>query len=556
MKFCVIRLGSSSVNEIIKINSAQGIRPIEKPVEIVCRQVPNNIDDSTFCFIWLGSDNNKGTPTVWKQGLRAIGKIQNKEGGPTYSDEWKLTIEIGIVFRRSINKQEILRNSGLQYINISEVPVIGLNTFSNQTVQFIKPNEHAQIDVLFNTLIAFQSELYNDINNVYPELNIFISNKEESQYTEPIKESAEKQIEETNEENVPIKIPFDPNLIRIRRDPYTLGELIDRIEHDEINFFTGFQRKAELWDDVKQSRLIESILLKLPLPAFFFDENEGNKWQVIDGLQRTSAIRNFIVLNKLVLQKLEFLTQFNDKKFEDLPRDLNRRIKTTPLTVYVVEKGTPDEVKFNIFKRINTGGLILTAQEIRHALNQGIPSTFIADLAVQEEFKEATCYKINSDRMEDRDFVTRFISFYIIPYFQYEPDLDSFMTKGMAGLKNTTLEQRNHIKEAFIKAMRTAIAIFGNDAFRKRQHVNDRRKPLNKALFEALSVSFSQLSDEKRRILIYRNDLFRTKFIELNNNDKFLSAISSGTGQWESVIVRFSELNRIVMETINSETND
>lgn len=374
-------------------------------------------------------------------------------------------------------------------------------------------------------------------------------------------EQDENTVEETDESNVPIRVPFDPNLIRIRRDPYTMGELIDRIEHDEINFFTGFQRKADLWSEKQQCSLIESILLRLPLPAFYFDESEDDKWQVIDGLQRTSVIRKFVVDKKLVLDKLEFLDQFNGDNFDTLPRDLQRRIKTTPLTVYVVEKGTPDEVKFNIFRRINTGGLILTPQEIRHALNQGIPADFVAELAELEIFKKATCGIIKSDRMEDRDFVTRFVSFYLNPYHEYEPDLDSFMTKGMKAIKiYTTQESRTKLKADFVKAMNTAITIFGIDAFRKRREEGGRRKPLNKALFESLSVAFSHLNEEQTQLLIQRNEMLRRKFILINNDSKFFNSLSSGTGQKESVQIRFSEIERIINETIantdDTETND
>ncbi|MBK9636386.1 MAG: DUF262 domain-containing protein [Bacteroidetes bacterium] len=158
-------------------------------------------------------------------------------------------------------------------------------------------------------------------------------------------------------------------------------------------------------------------------------------WQVIDGLQRCSVLKNYAVKKTMVLDDLEFLTQFNGKNYESLPRELKRRITQTPITVYVVEKGTPEEVKFNIFKRINTGGLILTPQEIRHALNQGVASEFVATLADHEDFKEATSWIIKTDRMEDRDFVTRFVSFYITPYTEYQPDLDTFMTKGMGLIK-------------------------------------------------------------------------------------------------------------------------
>jgi hypothetical protein len=385
----------------------------------------------------------------------------------------------------------------------------------------------------------------------------------------------ENKIEDTDESHVHIKVPFDPNLIRIRRDPFTLGELIDKIEHEEINFFTLFQRKDNLWDETKQSRLIESILLKLPLPAFYFDEieKEDDKtkekaylWQVIDGLQRCSVLRNFAVNKTMSLVNLEFLTQFDSNTYADLPkeqqkkitydklpRELQRRITQTPITVYVVEKGTPEEVKFNIFKRINTGGLILTPQEIRHALNQGVAADFVAQLAEEESFKEATCWIIKTDRMEDRDFVTRFVSFYITPYTEYQPDLDSFMTRGMGLIKTLSPDKRKKMKEDFIKTMNMAVVIFGEDAFRKRIAREDRRKPINKALFETLSVAFSKLTDNERKILADNSEVFIDKFIALHNDQTFYNSLASGTGLKPSVTKRFSEINRIVNETISNK---
>lgn len=374
-------------------------------------------------------------------------------------------------------------------------------------------------------------------------------------------QNEENQVEEEIVGNEPITIPFDPNLIRIRRDPFTLGELIDKIEYDEVNFETSFQRKSDLWDSTKQSRLIESVLLRLPLPAFYFDEiieneNDINKrrsvWQVIDGLQRCSAFNNFIVKQSLALENLEFLTRFNGAKYDDLPRELQRRINQSPITVYIVEKGTPDEVKFNIFKRINTGGLVLNAQEIRHAMNQGIAADYVASLAEMDSFKRATCNIIKTERMEDRDFVTRYVAFYLQDYAEYQPDLDSFLTKGMAKIKSVTQEEREEMKENFDKAMHTSMSIFGDDAFRKRQNPTDRRKPINKALFEVLSVYFAKLSEAQSQLLISKKELFKSKFMLLNNDPKFLYAISSGTGQKESVNRRYIDIKRIIDETLES----
>lgn len=375
-------------------------------------------------------------------------------------------------------------------------------------------------------------------------------------------DSEENKVEEEIVGNDPITVPFDPNLIRIRRDPFTLGELIDKIEHDEVNFKTAFQRKSDLWDKTQQSRLIESVLLRLPLPAFYFDEvieheddieKRKTIWQVIDGLQRCSAFNHFIVEKSFSLENLEFLTQFNCKYYKDLPRELQRRISQTPITVYVVEKGTPEEVKFNIFKRINTGGLILTPQEIRHAMNQGIPADFVAELAEVDEFKIATCHIIKTERMEDRDFITRYVSFYLQNYAFYQPDLDGFMNKGMGKIKLLSDVERGEMKSRFIKSMQTARKLFGDDAFRKRTNVYDRRKPINKALFEVQSVIYAKMSDSQLQILVNKRNDFKRRFIQLNKDEKFRYAISSGTGQKDSVIRRFSEFKRIIEETIEEK---
>jgi hypothetical protein len=261
-------------------------------------------------------------------------------------------------------------------------------------------------------------------------------------------------------------------------------------------------------------------------------------------------LKNFAVKKTMVLEDLEFLTQFNNKSYETLPRELKRRITQTPITVYVVEKGTPEEVKFNIFKRINTGGLILTPQEIRHALNQGVSSEFVAALADLKEFKAATSWIVKTNRMEDRDFVTRFVSFYITPYTEYQPDLDTFMTKGMSLIKILSVQKREQMKADFVKAMNTAVKVFGDDAFRKRRSREDRRRPINKALFETISVTFSKLNEREIEILIKNAELFKDKFIAIHNDPTFYNSLASGTGLKQSVTKRFSEISRIVNESI------
>src|SRR3989339_427811 len=112
-----------------------------------------------------------------------------------------------------------------------------------------------------------------------------------------------KYINKVEEEEVGyvMKRPFNPNKIKVRSQPITVDAMVERIRHGEIDLSTKFQRKEGLWDDEKQSRLIESILIRFPLPVFYFDGSNNDKWLVIDGLQRLTAFKRFMVTKELRL---------------------------------------------------------------------------------------------------------------------------------------------------------------------------------------------------------------------------------------------------------------
>lgn len=363
-----------------------------------------------------------------------------------------------------------------------------------------------------------------------------------------------------------IKNPFDPKKIDIDSKPLSLDLIIKRLKANppEIDLYPDFQRKSGIWNDTKQSRLIESILIRLPLPAFYFDGTDDNKWLVVDGLQRLSSIKRFAVSKKLVLKNMEFLEFLNDKNFDELPREFQRRIEETQVIAYIIKPGTPPEVKFNIFQRINTGGEPLTAQEIRHALNQGLPAKFVAKLAGLASFKKATD-NIKPDRMLDRDFVTRFTSFYLFSYKNYEPDLDTFLNKGMDKLNTLTEKQLDKLEKDFDRAMNTAFAIFGRHTFRKQpprifnaklntssKDIHARRRPLSKAIFDIWSVTLSKLSASEQQTLEKKKKMVENNFIDLmNSNEDFKQAISQATGDRTRVIKRFTEVENLVNDILN-----
>ena len=325
--------------------------------------------------------------------------------------------------------------------------------------------------------------------------------------------------------------PFDPTLIRVEPRILTLDLLISRMREDEIDLMPPFQRRSDIWKEVARSRLIESLLIRIPLPAFYMDATNEDRWLVVDGLQRLYTLKRFMIDKDLRLTGLEFLKQFDGKGHDDLPRNFQRRIVETQVTIFMIQKGTPPGVKFNIFRRINTGGLPLSAQEIRHALNQGPATDLLERLADSEAFKTATWGGVNPKRMDDRECVLRFLSFAIAHYTDYKAkELDTFLNEMMARINKMNSDELQCLERRFTRAVNAAHSILGADAFRKKYRVGAGRHPINKALFEAWSVNLDAMNDPSLDRLVAKRGEVIDRFIILMNDRDFDSSVSSGTG--------------------------
>ena len=361
-------------------------------------------------------------------------------------------------------------------------------------------------------------------------------------------------IEKEDTSSDSITIPYRPSDISIDTHPMNVGDLIEMIEADWINFDTEYQRLQNLWSGVLQSRLIESILLGLRLPAFYFEEVSRRKWNIIDGLQRCCAIRNFCVNKTLKLSGLEFLGEdFNGKAYDDFPFEIRRDLRMLPITVNILQKGTPSDVKYILFKRLNTGGMTLTPQEIRTAMFPEVVPV-LREMAESSEFLRVTHKKIPAKRQADKDFVSRFIAFYLLGYESYtlNMDIDMFINKSMQRLRGEMgSETVTTMKAHFIRSLLTAEKIFGDDAFRKRFRRGDPRKPLNKAYFEVLTTTFARLSADEEACLVNSKELFKDNLIALMNNAMFAASISMGTGRLDRVQTRFKGVRDAIRATID-----
>ena len=346
--------------------------------------------------------------------------------------------------------------------------------------------------------------------------------------------------------------PFDPSKIDVDISNVNLGSLLDQLQNNEIELAPDFQRASDIWDKTKKSRLIESILLGLPLPSFYFNEDANTgKLSIIDGLQRICALKDFIFEKKhpLRLENLQFLKEYNGLSYDELSRPDIRRINGLKITINTLRKSTPEKVKYILFQRVNTSGVPLEPQEMRHALNQGTAARFIKQLATEEAFRRATCYSVRTKRMEDCDFANRFVAFYL-GLSEYNGDLDSFMNERMGRLNTMTPDQLSDIRNAFVSSMKTCYSIFDYDTFRRRKSVADRRRPISKAVYDSLSVNVAWLNADERKLLISRRNLFKAKMLELFNNEKFDQAISTGTATRYSVNIRFDMIKEIIKTTL------
>ena len=343
------------------------------------------------------------------------------------------------------------------------------------------------------------------------------------------------------------KCPFDPAKIKMRTINVVVDQIVSRIDHDEIDLAPEFQRVAGIWNDQRKSRLIESLLLRIPIPAFYVAADDSERWSVVDGVQRTSTIYGY-VKGSFKLSRLEYLTKFDRLSYEELPRSMQRRIDETPLVVNVIEPGTPEEVMFNIFQRIITGGMTLNGQEIRHVLHPGPVRDFLSLLVGTDEFLMATDGSIRADRMADRECVLRFLAFHIDPWEKYfANDLDGYLGLAMRKINGMSTAEQNCLADDFKKSMDAAYKIFRRDAFRKPHRRNASRPPISKALFETWGVGLARRSEEQIEMLVDSREKIVEGFITLMSTDwEFGRAITYSTATPTRVRKRFQAIDELI----------
>lgn len=392
--------------------------------------------------------------------------------------------------------------------------------------------------------------------------------REEPEVLEELTSNGEPSGLEAEKEEGLIHAPFDPEKIDVITQARTVDLLLTRLREGELDLSPEFQRRSNVWDEKRKSALIESMLLRIPIPSMYVSEDKDGNYTVVDGLQRLCAISHFVdvaALNKaakvrlapLRLKDLESLLEYDGQTFEEIPRPLQRRIKETELTLHIIRASTPPNVKFNIFSRINRGGLPLTAQEIRNAVYHGEWRTRVRQLAEGDLFMSVTEGKIKRERMQDIELVLRFVAHYTLAAGEIRPDdqnLDDFL--------NDTVEKRStnwgketwrHVESAFAKGLQAAPRVFGRIAFRKYFEPNAHRRPINRGLFETETVALARRDDHQLARLGAQSERVIQAFKRHYDSDaEFSNALLYATGRGRASTKRLDVINTILNEVLSA----
>ncbi|WP_435112454.1 DUF262 domain-containing protein [Nocardiopsis synnemataformans] len=338
--------------------------------------------------------------------------------------------------------------------------------------------------------------------------------------------------------------PWNPEQIRVSTKQFSLRNVMDMIQDESLELAPDFQR-GKVWKATQKSRLIESVLLQIPLPAFYFAEDADGTMKVVDGLQRLSTIHGFVrgpADEAFPLKDLEYLVQENGHTFDDLAAPWKRRINNAQIIAHVIDPTTPSDVKYDIFKRINTGGTPLNNQEIRHCMSKDRSRSVLREMTGTEEFDEATNGLGGHTRMQDREMALRFAAFWLQSVDSYlnRPGMDAFLESATRLLDSPDEVPDNKVKElkeAFRKAMRNCHLVFGPHAFRKWPIDSEHRKPINRALFETWSLTLAgyEYDDLRQRRTCITNEARE----RMTDDFEYLDAITSSTGDRERVRYRF-----------------
>ena len=324
--------------------------------------------------------------------------------------------------------------------------------------------------------------------------------------------------------------PIDELLIR--NETRTIQGAVQRIERGTYVMDPDFQRDF-IWPEEKQSKLMESVMMRIPLPVFYMAEDNQGQMVVVDGLQRLSTFQRF-VKGELELQ-LPNRSDLHRKRFSDLSPKLRNRIEDCNLIFYIIDSKVPERARLDILERVN-GGVPLTRQQMRNCLYMGQATRFLKDESHTEIFLKATGKSLKRSTMRDREFVNRFCAFRILDLAEYLGDMDEFLASCLRKMNKMTEDDLSLLSGEFHRGLANNFVLFDRHAFRKHVPGQDRRSTLNASFWDVMSTGLSRYTEERVRVCA---EPLRKSIYRLLDDEEFNISISYGPNDPKKVRHRF-----------------
>ncbi|EKT64540.1 DUF262 domain-containing protein [Providencia burhodogranariea] len=381
--------------------------------------------------------------------------------------------------------------------------------------------------------------------------------------------------------------------LRIRHITPVLSLIYDRLSFEEIELQPDFQRKDRIWSMEKRSKLIESILMGLPLPAFYFAEKKNGNWIVVDGLQRITTVFDFMK-DRFKLADLKSLNDdYNGTYFSELSRLDKRKIREYQITAHVIDdESDKDGLIVELFHRINTYGVKLSNQEIRSAMYQGSSVTFLRYLSSSSEFVESTNNKVSPQRQKDMELCLSALSYIALGYKNFDySTYNEFLSSAMKQINKHVIHIKNkdglddgkahiskdsdelffQLERKFKQGLNFAYKIFEGTAFRKSLIVG-KSAPISKPLFEVVVATFANLTEQQMDKISKNIDKFIKEFSQAIDSDSdsfadwdsdkyqeenrgFMYSITASTGKRVTILYRFDTFINILKKTTGIEVD-
>ena len=338
---------------------------------------------------------------------------------------------------------------------------------------------------------------------------------------------------------------FPIDTLLIRNETRSVFEIVRRIEAGGYIMNPEFQRDF-VWDRDRQSKLIESVVMRIPLPVFYLAEDPEGRIIVVDGLQRLTTFQDFLA-NKFRL-KLPDQQLLNGKRFRDLSPKLQNRIEDCNLILYILDADVPDHAKFQIFERVN-GGVPLTRQQMRNCIYNGPATKWLKGESETDLFLEATGRSLDAKKMRDRELINRFCAFHLLGYESYtKGDMDGYLAEALKKMNKMSDSELSELSAAFRRGLKNNYELFGRHAFRKHTPDQDSRNIFNASLWDVMTTGLARYSEDA--VPGSSNEL-QAAFYKLLDDAEFNAAITYSPNSVKKVAKRFELANEMLEEVLN-----